>query len=72
MCRTNASGAIEVFFGIKLTDATIVDISYAYPNSIENNSLMPYEKILLKYKSISWEHKIAGTSGYSIWDDRVY
>ncbi|CNI31009.1 Hcp1 family type VI secretion system effector [Yersinia aldovae] len=72
MYRTNASGAIEIFFSVKLTDAHIVDVSCAFPNSIENNSLIPYEKVLLKYKSISWEHKIAGTSGYSIWDDRVY
>ncbi|MGL5311481.1 MAG: Hcp family type VI secretion system effector [Plesiomonas shigelloides] len=72
MYRTNASGVIEDFFGVKLTGATIVDVSCVYPNSIENNSLIPYEKVLLKYKSITWDHKIAGTSGYSIWDDRVY
>ncbi|TQI81412.1 hypothetical protein FHU10_3668 [Serratia fonticola] len=70
--RTNQAGVIEDFYGIKLTGATIVDISCVFPNSIENNNLMPYEKILLKYKSITWEHKVAGTSGYSIWDDRVY
>ncbi|VTR50604.1 type VI secretion system effector, Hcp1 family [Serratia fonticola] len=33
---------------------------------------MPFEKVQVKYKSISWSHKSAGTSGYSIWDDRVY
>ncbi|PQQ41936.1 type VI secretion system tube protein Hcp [Photorhabdus luminescens] len=70
--RINPAGQLELFYEIKFTEASIVDISCTYPNSINNNSMMPYEKILLKYKSISWNHKIAGTSGYSIWDDRVY
>lgn len=72
MYRTNSTGVIEDFYGIKLTGATLIDISSMYPNSIENNDLIPSEKVLLKYKSITWEHKIAGTSGYSIWDERVY
>jgi type VI secretion system Hcp family effector len=70
--RTNPAGVLEDFYGIKLTDATLVDVSCTFPNSLENNSLIPSERVLLRYKSISWEHKIAGTSGYSIWDDRVY
>jgi len=72
MYRTNAFGVIENFFEVKLTEATIVDVSCAYPNSVENNNLVPFEKVLLRYKSITWSHKISGTSGYSIWDDRVY
>lgn len=72
MYRTNSTGVIEDFYGIKLTGATLVDIASMYPNSIENNNLIPSERVLLKYKSITWEHKIAGTSGYSIWDERVY
>ncbi|GKV82760.1 MULTISPECIES: Hcp family type VI secretion system effector [Pectobacterium] len=69
--RVNSAGQLELFYEIKLTDARIVDISCNYPHSINNNEMMPYEKVLLKYNSISWEHKIAGTSGYSIWNDSV-
>ncbi|MDC9607372.1 type VI secretion system tube protein Hcp, partial [Xenorhabdus griffiniae] len=29
------------------------------------------EKVTLNYKSISWNHITAGTSAYSIWEDRV-
>ncbi|MDE9504287.1 Hcp family type VI secretion system effector, partial [Xenorhabdus bovienii] len=70
--RTNSAGQLELFYEVKITEATIVDISCVYPNSINSNDKMPYEKILLKYKSISWNHIIAGTSAYSIWDDRIY
>lgn len=70
--RVNSAGQLELYYEVKLTDASIVDITSVYPHSIDNNDLMPYEKIQLKYKSISWNHRSAGTSGYSIWDDRVY
>ncbi|GKX38480.1 MULTISPECIES: Hcp family type VI secretion system effector [Pectobacterium] len=69
--RVNSAGQLELFYEIKLTDARIVDISCNYPHSINNNEMMPYEKVHLKYGSISWEHKVAGTSGYSIWNDSV-
>ncbi|MGV7963404.1 Hcp family type VI secretion system effector [Photorhabdus tasmaniensis] len=70
--RTNTAGQLELFYEVKLTEASIVDVSCTYPNSINNNEMMPYEKILLKYRSITWNHITAGTSAYSIWDDRIY
>ncbi|WP_431224510.1 Hcp family type VI secretion system effector [Serratia sp. L9] len=70
--RTNASGAQELYFSILLTDATISDISASHPHSITHTGAQPQETVSLKYKSITWSHHIAGTSGYSIWDDRVY
>ncbi len=70
--RVNQSGILEKCYSIKITDATITSIDSTYPNVIDSSELMPYETIALKYKSISWQHLIAGTSGYSIWDDRVY
>lgn len=69
--RVNSAGQLELFYEIKLTDARIVDISCNYPHSINNNEMMPYEKVHLKYGSISWEHKVAGTSGYSIWNESI-
>ncbi|MBN3193372.1 Hcp family type VI secretion system effector [Pectobacterium versatile] len=69
--RVNSAGQLELFYEIKLTDARVVDIFCNYPHSINNNEMMPYEKVHLKYGSISWEHKVAGTSGYSIWNDSI-
>lgn len=70
--RTNQNGGRELFYSIKLTNVTIMDVDIFYPNSSTHNELQPQESISLKYESISWQHHIAGTSGYSIWDDRVY
>ncbi|NRN28776.1 Hcp family type VI secretion system effector [Photorhabdus heterorhabditis] len=67
MCyRTNPMGQLEFFYEIKLTGATIVDVSYHYPHSIDDNGAMPHEVVMLDYKSISCSHLTAGTSGYSI------
>ncbi|AHG18772.1 Hcp [Chania multitudinisentens RB-25] len=70
--RTNQNGGRELFYTIKLTNVTITDINIFYPNSLTHNESQPQESLSLKYESIAWQHHIAGTSGYSIWDDRVY
>ncbi|OTA13960.1 hypothetical protein Xbed_03784 [Xenorhabdus beddingii] len=59
-------GQLEFFYEIKLTGASIVDVSYHYPHSIDDNGAMPHEVVMLDYKSISCSHLAAGTSGYSI------
>ncbi|CBJ88748.1 hypothetical protein XNC1_0677 [Xenorhabdus nematophila ATCC 19061] len=43
-----------------------------YPHSINDFDAMPHKRIVLNYKSISWNHITAGTSAYSIWEDRIY
>ncbi|MBP2837469.1 MULTISPECIES: Hcp family type VI secretion system effector [Dickeya] len=69
--RTNSAGKLEVFYELTLADARVVSVSSSYPHSINNTESIPYEEIMLKYKSISWSHKAAGTSGYSIWHDGI-
>ncbi len=70
--RTSPSGYLELFYEIKVFKCMLVELSATYPHSINDNNNMPYEKALLKYESIVWSHKMAGTSGYSFWEDRVY
>lgn len=70
--RLNQNGVLEMFYKIKLTEASIIKVSSIYPSVINSAEVMPYEQIAFKYKSITWEHKLAGTSGYSIWEDRIY
>ncbi|MEQ4512141.1 Hcp family type VI secretion system effector [Dickeya zeae] len=67
--RTNQAGQLEVFYELKLTDARIVEVSASYPHSLNDNGSLPYEVVMLRYKTIAWNHKTAGTSGYSIWSD---
>ncbi|MDE9487401.1 Hcp family type VI secretion system effector [Xenorhabdus bovienii] len=70
--RTSQTGKLELFYEVKITEATITDISCVYPHSINDHDMMPYEKVTLNYKSISWNHVTAGTSAYSIWEDRIF
>lgn len=70
--RTAQTGGNELYFKMKLTDATISDIRLFCPNSISHNETQPQESISFKYASITWEHVMGGTSAYSIWEDRVY
>ncbi|MDE1497076.1 Hcp family type VI secretion system effector [Xenorhabdus bovienii] len=69
--RTSQVGQLELFYEVKITEATITDLSCVYPHSINEYDKMPYEKVVLNYKSITWNHITAGTSAYSIWEDRV-
>lgn len=70
--RTNSSGQKEKYYSVKLTGASITDISPLYPNSLTHNEAQPQESVSFIYKNIVWTHHLAGTSGYSIWEDRVY
>ena len=64
--RTSSNGNQEKFYTIKLTKASITNISAHYPNSLTHADAQPYEDITIRYESISWNHICAGTSGYSI------
>ncbi|GAB7263352.1 Hcp family type VI secretion system effector [Dickeya ananatis] len=55
--RTNQAGQLEVFYELKLTDARIVEVSASYPHSLNDNGSLPYEVVMLKYKTIAWNHK---------------
>lgn len=70
--RTSAAGNSELYFSIKLTGATVVNMKVIYPHVTDDNESQPEEMIRLLYRNITWQHHIAGTSGYSIWDDRIY
>ncbi|MDE9558101.1 Hcp family type VI secretion system effector, partial [Xenorhabdus bovienii] len=70
--RTAMNGGLELYYKIKLTEASLVNINFFCPNSITHNDAQPEESLSIKFKSITWEHVTAGTSSYSIWDERVY
>ncbi|PHM45824.1 hypothetical protein Xmau_00212 [Xenorhabdus mauleonii] len=70
--RTAQSGAQELYYSIECRDATIIELSPNYPHSANHSEAQPEEKVSIKYKDIICHHHMAGTSGYSVWDDRVY
>lgn len=69
--RTSQYGAQEKYLTIKLTDATLESISSTCPSTLPGGDAQPYETLSLRYETIDVTHHIAGTSGYSLWIDRV-
>jgi len=70
--RTSMNGGLELYYKIKLTEASIVNVNCFYPNSVTHNQVQPEESVSIRFKSVTWEHVIAGTSAYSIWDERSF
>lgn len=70
--QTNRFGINELYYKIKLTKARLVDIHLMLPHTVNNNRGLPQEKMSLIYETITWEHITAGTSAYSLWNERVY
>ncbi|MDC9623688.1 Hcp family type VI secretion system effector [Xenorhabdus sp. XENO-7] len=70
--RTSMSGGNELYYSVKIQKAFLDRINVCYPHSINHSNNQPEELISVKYASITWQHHIAGTSGYSFWEDRLY
>jgi uncharacterized protein len=70
--RTNRAGMNECYYKVLLTNAHIAAIHLQVPHTVNDSEGQPEESIELTYESITWEHRIAGTSAYSLWSDRVF
>lgn len=70
--RTAQSGGNELYFKLLLRDAVINDIRFLYPNSLTHDELQPHETVSFKFASIEFEHVIARTSSYLLWNETVY
>ncbi|MFU2315789.1 Hcp family type VI secretion system effector [Rahnella sp. PCH160] len=69
--RTNRFGINELYYKLKLTKARMTYINLNIPNVLLDNKNQPEEKISFSYETITWEHISAGTSSYSLWNDRI-
>lgn len=70
--RTNRFGINELYYKIKIINARISDINLSFPHTITDNGSQPEETISFTYESITQEHCIAGTSAYSLWEERLF
>jgi len=70
--RTNRFGINERYYTLKLINARLAKIDLIVPHSINNSQGQPEESVSLSYESISWDHCIAGTSAYSLWEERIF
>lgn len=69
--RTNRFGINEPYYKVKLINARISKIDLIIPHTISDSSGQPEESISFTYESINWEHCVAGTSAYSLWEERL-
>jgi len=67
--RTSASGTQEHYFTHELEDAVIVDVSANMPHCQDqaNANFTHLEDVTFTYRSITWTHEAAGTSGTDDW-----
>ena len=70
--RTNRFGINELYYKVKLIKARISDIHLSVPHAITDSGGQPEETVSFTYESITQEHCIAGTSSYSLWEDRIF
>ncbi len=70
--RSSRGGGMEFYFQLKLFKAHINHIRFYYPNSLTHNDSQPQESISFIYESVSWEHIAAGTSAWSLWEERIF
>jgi hypothetical protein len=69
--RTNPVGLQEIYYKIKLFKAHLSNIMAIIPHNVIENNNEAQERISIIYESISWEHVMANTSAFSLWEDRV-
>lgn len=70
--RTSASGVYELYYSIIVRKAFLHGVSVIYPHTIDHSGHQPEEMVSVNYQNITWEHHIAGTASYSIWDERIF
>ena len=70
--RASISCGTELYYKMKLTNATLVDLHCFYPNSITHNDSQPEESVSIRFESITWEHVVSGTSSYAICGENVF
>ena len=58
-------------YGVIITCLTAIMIHLQVPHTINDSEGQPEESIEFTYESIGWEHYTAGTSGYSLWGERI-
>lgn len=69
--RIDTTGMLSKYYSIELRDAYLIDVSINFPHSIDHSEAQPEENLIFTFKSITWHHLQAGTSGYSFWQEIV-
>ncbi|EHM8484118.1 Hcp family type VI secretion system effector [Salmonella enterica] len=70
--RTNRAGINELYYKMKLSNARLSSVQFNMAHTITDSAGQPEETISFIYETINWKHCIAGTSAFSIWDERLF
>lgn len=70
--RTSRVGMNELYYKIKITGTRITHTELIVPHNLLESGAEPQERITFSYETITWEHCNAGTSAYSLWNERVF
>lgn len=65
--RVSSPGTYEKFYTVQISGGIIADLSLDMPHVVMQNDAEPQEHLAIRYRSITWTHHLAGTSGYSSW-----
>lgn len=65
--RIFSFGQQQKFYSISIEGGVITDLTLDMPHVILQNDAEPQEHLAIRYRSITWAHHLAGTTGYSAW-----
>lgn len=65
--RTHAAGHREKYFTVKLGGALIVSQELDVPHAVLLTDQDAEERLFISYRTISWIHHAASTSGHASW-----
>ena len=67
--RVSSFGLQEKFYSVSINGGVIADLTLEMPHVILHHDAEPKEHIAIRYRDITWTHHVAGTSGYSTWEN---
>ena len=67
---THPAGHREKYFSVRLEDALIVAQDIDVPHAVLMTDQETEERLYIRYRTISWIHHAAGTSGHATWGEQ--
>ena len=67
--RVSSFGLQEKFYSVTINGGIIADLTIEMPHAILQSDAEPQEHVAIRYRDITWTHHVAGTSGYSTWEN---
>lgn len=66
--RIAPSGRQQKYYTVEIRGCVIANLNIEVPHAVLLNDVQAEEHLSLRYREIIWTHHLAGTSGYSTWE----